>query len=104
MPVNVLRVDGSLAEQIAFSGPGTLDAHDTEVGVFAQDHWAFGERFALDAGLRFSGQTLGTAAAIAPRLGFEYAPGKSNRTILRGGGGVFLRRHASAGRQLYRQP
>ena len=89
MPVNILRVDGSLAEQIAFSGPGTLDAHDTEVGVFAQDHWAFGERFALDAGLRFSGQTLGTAAAIAPRLGFEYAPGKSNRTILRGGAGVF---------------
>ncbi|MGD0226218.1 MAG: carboxypeptidase regulatory-like domain-containing protein [Terriglobia bacterium] len=89
MPVNILRVDGSLAEQIAFSGPGTLDAHDTEGGVFAQDHWAFGERFALDAGLRFSGQTLGSAAAIAPRLGFEYAPGKDNRTILRGGGGVF---------------
>ena len=89
MPVNVLRVDGSLAERIAFSGPGSLDAHDTEVGVFAQDHWAFGNRFALDAGLRFSGQTLGTAAAIAPRLGFEYAPGKDYRTILRGGVGVF---------------
>ena len=89
MPVNVLRADGSLAEQIAFTGPGTLDAHDTEAGVFAQDHWAFGDRFALDAGLRFSGQTLGTAAAIAPRLGFAYAPGKDNRTILRGGVGVF---------------
>ncbi len=89
MPVNILRVDGSLAEQIAFSGPGTLDAHDTEGGIFAQDHWSFGERFALDAGLRLSGQTLGSAAAIAPRLGFEYAPGKNNRTILRGGAGVF---------------
>jgi hypothetical protein len=89
MPINVLRADGSLAERIAFSGPGSLDAHDTEAGVFAQDHWAIGERFALDAGLRFSGQTLGTAAAIAPRLGFTYAPGKGSATILRGGIGVF---------------
>ena len=39
--------------------------------------------------MRLSGQTLGTAAAIAPRLGFEYAPGKDARTILRGGVGVF---------------
>jgi hypothetical protein len=89
MPVDILRVDGSLAERIAFSGPGSLGAHDTEAGVFAQDHWALGDRVALDAGLRFSGQTLGTAAAIAPRLGFEYAPGKSNQTILRGGIGLF---------------
>jgi hypothetical protein len=89
MPINVLRAEGTLAERIAFTGPGSLDAHDTEAGVFAQDHWAIGERFALDAGLRFSGQTLGTAAAIAPRLGFTYAPGKGSATILRGGIGVF---------------
>ena len=88
-PVNVLRVDGSLAEQITFTGPGLLAAHDTEVGVFAQDHWAFNDRLAFDAGLRISGQTLGKPAAFAPRLGFEYAPGKDNRTILRGGVGVF---------------
>jgi len=89
MPVNVLRLDGTLAEQITFSGPGLLSAHDLEMGVFIQDHWALGDRFALDSGLRFSGQTLGSAAAISPRLGFEYAPGKNNRTILRGGAGVF---------------
>jgi hypothetical protein len=89
MPVNVLRVDGSLAEQINFSGPGLLDAHDTEGGVFAQDHWALGERVAVDAGLRASGQALGKHAAFSPRLGFAYAPGKDNRTILHGGVGVF---------------
>lgn len=88
-PVNVLRTDGSLAEQITFSGPGALDAHDTEGGVFVQDHWEVGDRFALDAGLRLSGQTLGQPLAVSPRLGFEYAPGQNNRTILRGGAGVF---------------
>ena len=60
-----------------------------EVGLFAQDHWEVGDRLAFDAGLRLSGQTLGKADAIAPRLGFQYAPGKDNRTILRGGIGVF---------------
>ena len=88
-PVNVQRVDGSLAEQITFSGPGLLESDDLEVGLFAQDHWAFGDRLALDAGLRLSGQTLGKHAALAPRLGFQYAPGRDSRTILRGGVGVF---------------
>ena len=88
-PVKVLRVDGSLAEQIAFTGPGLLDAHDTEGGIYVQDHWEMGDSFALDAGLRLSGQTLGKAAIAAPRLGFEYAPGRGKRTILRGGAGVF---------------
>jgi hypothetical protein len=88
-PVNVLRVDGSRAEQIDFRGPGSLDAHDTEGGFFAQDHWALRERLALDAGVRLSGQSLGSTLAVSPRLGFEYAPGKDNRTILHGGVGVF---------------
>ena len=88
-PVDVLRTDGSLAEQIGFTGPGSLAAHDLEVGLFVQDHWAFGERVALDAGVRLSGQTLGKADAVSPRLGLQYAPGKGNHTILRGGVGVF---------------
>jgi hypothetical protein len=87
--VDVLRADGSLGEQIEFSGAGSLRAADTEVGVFAQDHWTLRERLALDLGLRASGQTLGTPAALAPRLGVVYAPSASARTILRGGVGVF---------------
>jgi hypothetical protein len=89
MPVNIQRVDGSVAEQINFTGLGQLGAHDLEVGLFVEDHWEFGDRLALDAGLRSSGQTLGKADALAPRLGFQYAPGRDNRTILRGGVGVF---------------
>jgi hypothetical protein len=91
-PINVLRADNSLAERISFSAPGTLGAHDTEVGLFAQDHWALTSRFTLDAGLRFSGQTIGNSAVLSPRLGFVYAPGKEARTIFRGGIGVFYDR------------
>lgn len=89
MPVSVQRADGTLAEQIAFTGQGLLNAHDTEGGIFAQDHWEIGESFALDAGARLSGQTLGKAVLVAPRLGFEFAPGKAKQMIFRGGVGVF---------------
>lgn len=88
-PVLVQRVDGTLAQSITFSGPGSLDAHDMEIGIFAQDHWELGKRLAFDGGLRFSGQTLGKSAALSPRLALTYAPGHDNRTIIRGGVGVF---------------
>ncbi len=92
MPVDLLRADASLAERIEFSGAGLLDATDTELGVFAQDHWALSERLALDLGLRTSGQTIGKHAALSPRVGVVYAPGTSAKTILRGGVGVFYDR------------
>jgi len=85
----VLRIDNSLAEQINFTGLGSLQAHDMETGIFVQDHWEFGDRLAFDGGIRLSGQTLGKWDAISPRMAFTYAPGKDNRTIIRGGAGVF---------------
>jgi len=92
MPVDVLREDALLAGRIEFTGAGLLKATDTELGVFAQDHWALSERLALDLGMRASGQTIGKAAAISPRLGAVYAPGKNAKTIFRGGVGVFYDR------------
>ncbi len=74
-----------------------------EVGIFVQDHWDVGDRVAFDAGVRLSGQTLGKADAVSPRLGLQYAPGKDNRTILRGGIGVFYSGPPAYGRELYQQ-
>ncbi len=91
-PVNILRADGSLAETIDFTGAGLLGATDSEVGVFAQDHWSLNDHLAVDLGLRFSGQSLGKKAALAPRVGIVFAPGANGKTILRGGIGVFYDR------------
>jgi hypothetical protein len=91
-PVLLRRADGSLAEQIDFLGPGSLSSEDTEMGVFAQDHWAFNDQVALDLGLRYSGQTMGEPAAFAPRLGLVYSPFKGGKTIFRGGVGIFYDR------------
>lgn len=88
-PVRVLRADGSLAEEVAFSGPASLAADDTEFGLFAQDHWAFDDHLAVDYGIRFSGQSIGEVAAIQPRAGLVYSPGTGGRTIFRAGVGLF---------------
>jgi hypothetical protein len=90
--VQVLRQDGTLAEQIDFRGKGLLSARDMEVAAFIQDHWAIHDRLALDLGLRYSGQTTGDPTAFAPRLGAVYSPGVGGRTILRGGIGIFYDR------------
>jgi len=96
--VALLRPDGSTAERIDFLGatPGqagsastSLAAGNSEVGVFAQDHWALNNQLALELGLRYSGQTLGESANLAPRLGLVYSPDRGGATIIRGGIGVF---------------
>jgi hypothetical protein len=90
--VQLVRADGSLAEQITFQGAGVLRAQDSELSLFAQDHWTVNDHLALDYGGRFSGQTLGTRAAFAPRLGLAYSPWRNGKTILRSGVGLFYDR------------
>jgi len=91
-PVQMLRNDNSVAEQITFGPAGQLTTSDTEFAAFAQDHWTFNDYIAIDYGLRFSSQTLGDPAAIAPRAGVVFSPGKKGRTIFRGGAGIFYDR------------
>ena len=38
-PIEILREDRSLAEQIAFSGSNVLHGTETQVSEFVQDHW-----------------------------------------------------------------
>jgi hypothetical protein len=91
-PIEVLREDGSLAERIDFLGSNRLNARDTEVAEFVQDHWVLNDRLALDLGGRIASQSNGRAAAFAPRASFVYAPTADRKTIIRGGVGLFYDR------------
>jgi hypothetical protein len=91
-PVRLLREDGSLSEQIQFTGRGVLGGSVTDVEEFISDHWMLSDRLAADLGGRFTSQTVGRAAAFAPRFGIAYSPGKDRRTILRAGTGIFFDR------------
>jgi hypothetical protein len=91
-PVRLLREDGSLSEQIQFTGQGSLAASVTDVEEFVMDHWMLSDRLAADVGGRLTSQTVGRTAAFAPRFGIAYSPGKDRKTILRAGAGVFYDR------------
>jgi hypothetical protein len=91
-PVRLLREDGSLSEQIQFTGTGSLGGSVTDVEEFVSDHWMLSDRLAADLGGRFTSQTVGRTAAFAPRFGIAYSPGKDRKTILRAGTGIFYDR------------
>ncbi len=66
---------------------------ETVLGGFVQDEWLVRPNFTLSAGLRYDWQNyFHDNNNFSPRLGFAYAPGKSRKTVFRGGVGFFYDR------------
>jgi hypothetical protein len=91
-PVQLLRQDGTLAEQISFTSNGLLGASATDVEEFIQDRWMVNDQLAIDLGGRLTSETVGRRAAFAPRVGVAYSPGRSKKTVFRAGAGLFYDR------------
>lgn len=91
-PVQMLREDGSLAEEINFQGSGLTRGTDTEVAEFIEDRWGIGGRVTADLGARLDSQVAGRGAAFAPRLGLSFSPDKRQKTVIHAGAGVFFDR------------
>jgi hypothetical protein len=91
-PIQLLRADNSLAEEVDFGPSGPINPEDTELAGFLQDHWVLNDYLAFDYGLRVSGQTLGVTTALSPRAGLVFSPLKSGKTIIRTGAGIFYGR------------
>lgn len=88
-PVLIQDAAGHLLQRIDFTGGGSFDVRDTEPAIYAQDHWVLRPSLALDAGLRVESQTITSTIRSAPRVGFVWAPRQSQRTVVRGGVGLF---------------
>lgn len=63
-------------------------------GSFAQDSWKISRRFSLDAGVRFDyfgepNPPLNKNGYVSPRLGFALDVTGDQKTVVRGGGGLF---------------
>jgi hypothetical protein len=88
-PVSVLRADGTTSQLIEIVGPGLLNLSENEYSAFVQDKWSPGSRITLDLGLRYDRDGIGNQNNFAPRVGFALLPARSDRTVVRGGIGLF---------------
>jgi len=94
-PIFIRRTDGSLAERIDFTNAAPLDYRYSEASVFVQDRYAVNPKLTFDYGVRFDRDGVTGRSNFAPRFSFLYLPLANQRTILRGGIGIFYDRSLS---------
>ena len=88
-PVRVVRADGTTDQLIEFVGDPALKQKQNEYSAFVHDKWTINRRVTFDVGLRFDRDEIGRKNNFAPRFGFVFLPTASERTIVRGGIGLF---------------
>jgi hypothetical protein len=91
-PVEIRRLDGSLAERTTFAGPTTQSVAGFEFAAFAQDRWRVGSRLTFELGLRLDRDAIVERVNWSPRAGVAIGVAPEGRAILRGGYGKFVQR------------
>jgi Carboxypeptidase regulatory-like domain len=86
-PIDLLAQNGLPVEQITFQGAGLLNASDSEIAEFVQDHWTLSNHLTLNYGARLTSQSIGRDAAFAPRIGAAYG-WNDGKTVIRAGAAV----------------
>jgi hypothetical protein len=93
-PIEIRRLDGTLAERIDFSGASEQFVEGSEFAVFAQDRWRLNERVTFELGLRLDRDAVVERVNWSPRAGVAISVLPQGRAIVRGGFGKFVQRTA----------
>lgn len=91
-PVEIRRLDGSLAERIVPGAATTQKVTAAEFALFAQDRWRVGSRVTFEYGLRMDREDVIERVNWSPRAGVSVGVLPEGRGILRGGVGRFQQR------------
>lgn len=91
-PIEIRRLDGSLAELTTFGGRTAQSVKGTELALFAQDRWRVGSRLTIEAGIRLDRDPIVDRINWSPRAGVALGILPDGQGILRGGWGNFVQR------------
>lgn len=91
-PVEIRRLDGSLAERTVFGPRTEQQAAGVELALFAQDRWHLGPRATLELGFRLDRDPVVGQVNYSPRAGVALGVLPDGRAVVRGGFGKFVQR------------
>jgi hypothetical protein len=91
-PLDIRRLDGSLAERTVFGARTTQAVSGFEFATFAQDRVRIGPRVTLELGLRLDRDAVVERVSWSPRAGAAVSVLPEGRAIVRGGVGRFVQR------------
>jgi hypothetical protein len=91
-PVEIRRLDGSLAERIESSATTEQNESASELALFVQDRWRASDRLTFELGLRMDREDVIERVNWSPRGGVSIGVLAEGRGILRGGIGKFRQR------------
>lgn len=89
-PIEVLRINNSLAQQTAFSGPPKFRIPNDSIGGYINDVWSVAKTLVLQFGLREDWEQVLRHATPSPRVSANFLPSERGRTKITAAWGVFL--------------
>jgi outer membrane receptor protein involved in Fe transport len=92
LPVTIFGTTGLPIERIQFGPASRFDIHQHQIALFAADQWQPAPRLTFDLGVRMDHDKITGSTNPAPRAGFALMLTKDQRTVLKGGVGLFYDR------------
>jgi hypothetical protein len=92
LPVSIIGTSNLPIERIEFGLASQFQVNQNETAWFFADKWTPWRRLTLDLGLRFDRDSLTSSTNVAPRMGFALMLTNDEKTVLKGGVGLFYDR------------